>query len=340
MPELPEVETVRQGLLKHALRRRLAAVEVYHPQVIVGPAGEFAQNLAGRRIESVRRKGKVLALELVGKNGTAPCYLLGRLGMTGQLTVVPQGMPLEPHTHVRMPFERSGEEIRYRDVRRFGRLRCCTREQLERVFASLGPDAPDTTLEDFVRSMKERRGAVKGWLLNQGILSGLGNIYADEALFEAGIHPLAQPGRMAPAPARRLHRAVKKVLARAVALQGTSFRDYIDIEGRPGNFRPQLKVYQRTGQPCRRCGRAIRRIVVCGRSSHFCPNCQPRPRHAALKSKPVASRAIPKQRGNTGWRRPLGLRSRVTPGRNADLKVCAAGHIEWTHCNVDSESID
>jgi len=113
------------------------------------------------------------------------------------------------------------------------------------------------------------------------MLAGLGNIYADEALFRAGIHPLAEPGRIPEAARRRLHRAVKKVLARAVALQGTSFRDYIDIEGRPGNFLPRLKVYQRTGEPCRRCGCAIRRVVVGGRSSHFCPNCQPRPRHVA-----------------------------------------------------------
>jgi len=288
VPELPEVETVRQGLLKRALRRRLAAVEVYHPQVIAGEASEFAQNLAGRRIECVRRKGKALALELVAKNGTTPYYLVVRLGMTGQLTVVPQEMPLEPHTHVRMPFEKSVEEIRYRDPRRFGRLRCCTREELETIFAALGPDAPEIALDQFFRAMRGRRGAIKGWLLNQRILSGLGNIYADEALFEAQVHPLAQPGRLAQAAAQRLHRAVKRVLARAVALQGTSFRDYIDIEGRSGNFQPRLKVYQRTGEPCRRCGRPIRRIIVCGRSSHFCPNCQPRPRHLAAASSVTA----------------------------------------------------
>ena len=300
MPELPEVETVRQGLLKRALRRRLAAVEVYHPQVIAGQASEFAQNLAGRRIESVTRKGKVLALELVGKNGATPCYLMVRLGMTGQLTVVPQEMPLEPHTHVRMPFEKSGAEIRYRDPRRFGRLRYCSREQLDQVFASLGLDAPEITPEDFFRSMKGRRGAIKGWLLNQRILSGLGNIYADEALFEAGIHPLAQPGRLAQTAARRLYRAVKKVLARAVALQGTSFRDYIDIEGQPGNFQPRLKVYQRTGEPCRRCGRAIRRIVVCGRSSHFCPKCQPRTHHLTAASPVRAARQRLPRRKSAG----------------------------------------
>jgi len=286
MPELPEVETVRQGLLKRALWRRLVAVEVHNEGVIVGSADDFVETVTGRSIQSVMRKGKVLALELIASNGAAPQYLLVRLGMTGQLTVAPQGGHLEPHTHVRILFQGGAEEIRYRDPRRFGRLRCCTREQLDQVFAGLGPDAPEIRPEEFFHSMKGRRGAVKGWLLNQKMLAGLGNIYADEALFKAGIHPLAQPGRISETAARRLHRAVKKVLARAVALQGTSFRDYIDIEGRPGNFLPQLKVYQRTGEPCPRCGRAIRRVVVGGRSSHFCPNCQPRPRHVAA-ARPV-----------------------------------------------------
>jgi formamidopyrimidine-DNA glycosylase len=298
MPELPEVETIRQGLLKRALRRSLVAVEVRNPWVIVGSPDDFVEAVAGRRIQSVVRKGKVLALELIARNGAIPRYLVVRLGMTGQFTVAPQEAPLEAHTHVRMLFEGGAEEIRYRDPRRFGRLRCCTPEQLDQVFANLGPDAPEITPDEFFQSMRGRRGAIKAWLLNQKMLAGLGNIYADEALFKAGIHPLAQPGRIPEAAARRLHRAVKEVLARAVALQGTSFRDYIDIEGRPGNFLPRLKVYQRTGEPCRCCGRAIRRIIVGGRSSHFCPNCQPRPRHvgAARPVRTVRRRAPRKTR--------------------------------------------
>src|SRR3974377_68481 len=243
MPELPEVETVRQGLLKRALRRRLVAVEVPNPWVIVGSPDDFVETVTGRRIQSVVRKGKVLALELIAGNGAAPRYLLVRLGMTGQFTVGPQAAPLEPHPHVRMLFQGGAEEIRYRDPRRFGRLCCCTREQLELVFASLGPDAPEITQEEFFQSMRARRGAIKGWLLNQKVLAGLGNIYADEALFKARIHPLAQVGRIPETAARRLHRAVKKVLASAVALQGTSFRDYIDIEGGAGNFLFRLQWF-------------------------------------------------------------------------------------------------
>ena len=156
------------------------------------------------------------------------------------------------------------------------------------------PDAPggrsgaDLSLAD--------RGAIKGWLLNQQGVSGLGNIYADEALFEARIHPLAQPEHVSPAAARRLYRAVKKVLKRAVNLQGTTFRDYIDIEGRPGNFLQRLRVYQKTRQPCPRCHRPIRRIVIAGRSSHYCPRCQRRPRHTAtMPGSRTSSRSGPEE---------------------------------------------
>jgi formamidopyrimidine-DNA glycosylase len=200
--------------------------------------------------------------------------------MTGQFTVSTRQAPVEPHTHVLIAIS-DREELRFRDVRRFGRLRACTREDLEDVFDRLGPDAQQMTEEQFLLAMRGRRGAIKSWLMNQHLLAGLGNIYADEALFVAGIHPLAQPGRISPGRARRLFKAVRKVLDQAVNLQGTSFRDYVDIEGRAGNYEPRLRVYQRTGKPCRRCRRPIRRIVVAGRSSHFCPSCQPRPRETA-----------------------------------------------------------
>lgn len=287
MPELPEVETVLRGLKERITGRRVAAIDVRSPLVIQGSPEEFARTLTGRLIEGVRRKGKALAIELGIQNGEAPRYLLLRLGMTGQFVVAPQGAPLQPHTHLRLVLEEGTEELRYRDVRRFGRLRCCTRGELDAVFDRLGPDAREITEEQFLGALRGRRGAIKSWLMNQQLLSGLGNIYADEALFEARIHPLAQAGRLSPVVALRLHRAVKKVLDRAVMLQGTSFRDYIDIEGHPGNFLPRLRVYQRTGEPCRRCRQPIRRIIVAGRSSHFCPNCQRRPRRVAALRRPV-----------------------------------------------------
>ena len=279
MPELPEVETVLQGLKRRALGRRIRSIEVRHPGVIVGSPQKFVAELEGRGIVSIRRKGKALALDLEAEN-LPPRYLLVRLGMTGQFTVTARETPVLPHTHVLLALGEH-DELRFRDVRRFGRLRCCTREELETVFDRLGPDAQEATEAQFLGAMRARHGAIKSWLMNQQLLAGLGNIYADESLFVAGIHPLAQPGRVSAAKARRLFKAVRKVLDHAVRLQGTSFRDYVDIEGRPGNYEPRLRVYQRTGEPCRRCGRPIRRLVIAGRSSHFCAHCQPRPRHVA-----------------------------------------------------------
>ena len=295
MPELPEVETVRRGLESSVLGRRITGVEVRHPQVIAGSAGDFERRVRGL-IRAFRRKGKALAIELVpeGQNqkrapadSSAPAggarYHLVRLGMTGQVTVVPRDRPLEPHTHVCLELD-DGSQIRYRDVRRFGRLRLCSPAELQQVFFSLGPDAPLMSPAEFLAALKGRRTPIKNWLLNQGRLAGVGNIYADESLFEARLHPLAEAGRLRRPAALTLHRAVAKTLSRAIALQGTTLRDYIDIEGRPGRFRASLRVYQRTGEPCPRCGAKIRRIVLGGRSTHFCPRCQRRPTRRAVPS--------------------------------------------------------
>lgn len=281
MPELPEVETVAQGLRRRALGRRISAVEVRHASVIVGSPEEFISTLAGRKLERVSRKGKAIAVELGGENGGEPRYLLVRLGMTGQLTVTPRDAPVEPHTHVLMPLDDGREELRFRDARRFGKLRSLTLPELEKVLGGMGPDAQRVTEPEFRAAMKGRKGAIKSWLMNQNLVAGLGNIYADEALFEARIHPLAQPGRVSSGKAHDLYKAVRKVLDRAVRLGGTTFSDYLDIEGRPGAFLSKLRVYQHTGEPCRRCGQPIRRIVIGGRSSHFCRHCQPRPRVTA-----------------------------------------------------------
>ncbi len=291
MPELPEVETVRRGLKSRVLGRRLGPIEVRHPSVIVGSAEDFAARLSGCTVVGFRRKGKALGIELQPADGGARRFLLVRLGMTGQLTVARHDAPLPPHTHVVLALEGGdGEELRYRDPRRFGRLRCCNAQELDAILSQLGPDAPEITLAQFRAAMQGCRGALKTWLLNQQRLAGLGNIYADEALFEAGIHPLTQPHRLSDEAVRRLHRAVKRVLKRAIELQGTSFRDYIDIEGRPGNFRPRLRVYGRAGEPCHRCGRQIQRLMIGGRSSHFCPACQPRRVRVSLRGRKPAGR--------------------------------------------------
>jgi len=281
MPELPEVETVARGLVRRALGRTIAEVEVRHPGAIAGVPQDFGRGLKDRKITQVERKGKALALELMGRDGLPPHYLIIRLGMTGQVTVSPAEAPIESHTHVRLKLDEGKEEVRFRDPRRFGRMRSCSLEEKDAIFRKLGPDAQRVTEEEFLAAARGRKGAIKSWLMNQALLAGLGNIYADEALFLARIHPLAQPGRVSADKLRALFKAVRRVLDHAVNLQGTTFRDYVDIEGRPGNFASRLRVYQRDGKPCRRCKSTIRRIVIAGRSSHFCPHCQPRPRRAA-----------------------------------------------------------
>jgi len=281
MPELPEVETVARGLAKRALGRRISQVEVRHPGAIVGAPDEFVQSLTNKRIAKVERKGKAIALEMISKEGSAPQYLIIRLGMTGQVTVTPVDAAYETHTHVLLKLDDGKEEVRFRDPRRFGRMRSCPLEEKEEIFRRLGPDAQQVTEAEFLAAAHGRKGAIKSWLMNQQLLAGLGNIYADEALFLARIHPLAQPGRVSAAKLRALFKAVRRVLNHAVNLQGTTFRDYIDIEGRPGNFSSRLRVYQRDGESCRRCKTTIRRIVIGGRSSHFCPRCQFRPRRPA-----------------------------------------------------------
>ena len=288
MPELPEVETVAQGLRRHAIGRRIAAVEVRHAGVIAGSAEEFASTLTGKKLAGVSRRGKAIAVELVSDDGSPLRFLLVRLGMTGQLTVTPHEAPIEPHTHVFMVLDDGREELRFRDVRRFGRLRSLTQPELEKVLGALGPDAQRVSETHFLAAMRGRKGAIKSWLMNQTFVAGLGNIYADEALFAAHIHPLAQPGRVSTRKARQLYKAVRKVLDRAVRLGGTTFSDYLDIEGRPGEFLKKLRVYQHTGEQCPRCGHIIRRIVIGGRSSHFCPRCQPRPHVTAKMRRPRA----------------------------------------------------
>lgn len=276
MPELPEVETIRRGLERRAVGRRIREVEILNSWVIRGDAQLFRQQLEGRRISRVHRKGKMLVLELLAKDEAPAARLVVRLGMTGQLTVSPRRAPSLPHTHVRMTLDEGIEELRYRDPRRFGTLRCCTVADLGEIAGRLGPDALKITLKQFRDALRGRHGAIKGWLLNQQMIAGLGNIYADEALFDSRIHPRTPAGTLSNSASRALHSSVQRVLRRAVTLQGTSFRDYIDIDGNPGNFEPRLSAYRRTDQPCPRCGKAIRRIIVCGRSSHFCPGCQPK----------------------------------------------------------------
>ncbi len=279
MPELPEVES-----LAVELRRRLPGSVISGVEqsriFAAGKSGPLpTDQLIGKTFGPVSRKGKALALELRnGQREEAEAFLLWRLGMSGQLTLTSPDTPVAPHTHVRLFLDEGRRELRFRDVRRFGSVRRLTAEEMNAELARMGPDALEVGEREFVGSLRGRRGAIKSSLMNQRIVAGVGNIYADESLFLARIHPETAAGRIRRAKASALYRAMQEVLKKAVGRGGTSFRDYVNSEGRPGGYQSRLKVYGRAGRPCLRCGNPIRKIIVGGRGTHFCPRCQRKPK--------------------------------------------------------------
>ncbi len=265
MPELPEVETVRRTIAPRLVGRRIVAAEFRCPRVLRGgDPQEMARRLAGRKVEGVSRRGKFLLIAVEGG-----LILLVHLGMTGNL--VAGGKP-GPHTHAILKLDRG--TLYYHDMRQFGCLEL--HEKLPARVARLGPEPLEIAFSDFAAALARRRTRLKALLLDQRFLGGVGNIYADEALFRAGIHPLAVGSRLGPRRARRLHDAIRAVLNEAIAAGGSSVSDYVDGEGRHGFFQFSHRVYQRTGEPCLVCGTPIRRILVTQRGTHYCPRCQRR----------------------------------------------------------------
>jgi formamidopyrimidine-DNA glycosylase len=264
MPELPEVETVVRSLAPLA-GRRIVSAEFRCPRVLRGgDPDQMAARLQGRRIAAVKRHGKFILLSL--KPGG---YLVIHLGMTGRLLL---GGPAGKHTHAILTLDRG--VLLYDDSRQFGSIQFS--EKFPERVARLGPEPLEISFADFAAALRRRKTRVKALLLNQTFLRGLGNIYADEALFRAGIHPRAMASRLRTDRARRLHDAIVAVLTEAIAAGGSSISDYVDAEGRKGFFQFSHRVYQRTGEPCVACGTPIRRVLVAQRSSHFCPKCQKR----------------------------------------------------------------
>ena len=230
----------------------------------------FADRLVGRRITALARRAKYLLFSLDSDD-----VLLVHLRMTGRLLLRPKGAAADPYTRVVIGLD-CADELRFADVRKFGRLLLLGRAEAEEKLASLGPEplGEEFSAADMARALGKRKAPVKSLLLDQTLLAGLGNIYADEALFLGGIHPRRRADTLSAEDWQRLHRAVRRVLAEGIAHRGTSFRDYRDGRGEKGSHQESLNAYHRTGQPCPRCGRPIERIVVGGRSSHFCPACQ------------------------------------------------------------------
>ena len=285
MPELPEVETVRLGLDTWVKGRRIREVQVHHPRAIrrhVPGSGHFAAVLAGRTVLGVRRRGKYLWLPL--DSGDA---LMGHLGMSGQFLVHRPGTPDEAHLRVRFRFADDGPELRFVDQRTFGGLSVSEGgADLPAEIAHIARDPVDPEFSDdgFVAALRRKRTEVKRALLDQTLISGVGNIYADEALWRAKLHG-ARPTDALTGPAgHRLLGYVREVLGEALKAGGTSFDAlYVNVNGDSGYFDRSLNAYGREGQPCPRCGAPIRRESFMNRSSYSCPRCQPRPRSAARR---------------------------------------------------------
>ena len=301
VPELPEVETVVRDLARLVVGARIRRGAIHRERNLSTPdAATFATAIAGRRIVGARRRAKWIILDL--DRGLA---LLIHLRMTGQVLVLRAGGAPDPYVRATLELA-DGREIRFRDVRAFGRLALVAVREDGAPAASLDPhDRPlleghgaeplDPAFDTAAlrRLLGARRGRLKPLLLDQRLIAGIGNIYADEALWRARLHPLSSPARLSPAQWRALRTAIVRVLGDAVASRGASIDDYTAPDG-DGSMQEHLNVYQRTGEPCPRCGTAIRRIVVGGRGTHLCPRCQPAPRGAGRTARAVSVRRGPR----------------------------------------------
>ena len=280
MPELPEVETVRQGLRRHVVGRTIDKVSVLHPRAVrrhlAGPA-DFSDALAGRAVSGARRRGKYLWLP-VGEDA-----LLAHLGMSGQLLVGDPDRPLSPHVRAVFTFTDGGPDLRFTDQRTFGHLLIAAGgAELPGPIAHIAPDPLEDAFDDavFAAALRRRRTGVKRALLDQSLISGVGNIYADEALWRAKLHYARATGTLSRPEITRLLAAIREVMRTALAAGGTSFDSlYVNVNGESGYFDRSLAVYGREGEPCPRCGAPVRRDPFMNRSSYTCPRCQARPRN-------------------------------------------------------------
>ncbi len=278
MPELPEVETVARLIRAPLVGRRIEGTDVSWRRSLGGPTPRaFERAVAGATVTSVERRGKyvVVALE---RDGLDAGRLLVHLRMTGRLHVDPEGEPARPYTRVVCGLD-DGSELRFVDVRKFGRFRHLT--DPDQVLGELGPEPLGDEFDaDWLwRALRGRRRALKPLLLDQTFLAGLGNIYVDESLFRARLHPLTPSDRVSRRKSDALWAAIRAVLAAAIEREGSSFDAfYRTPEGNPGSYQHQFQVYGRQGAPCRACARPVRRIVVGQRGTHLCTRCQPRPR--------------------------------------------------------------
>jgi formamidopyrimidine-DNA glycosylase len=285
MPELPEVETIARGLDRRVKGDVIESVWLgSKPEPLKSPAAEIAETLEGKKITGVRRVGKHIVIDLEGscegrrraraKRGKSRspqkedhAQWIVHLGMTGRMLVCNADEEIAKHTHAIAKLK-SGRELRFVDPRRFGRL------SVTHGFEAAGSEPLEVELEKFVQLFHGRKTPIKSALLNQKLLSGVGNIYADESLFRSGIRPKRRASSLSKEDLRRLYLALQEVLKEAIKLGGSSVSDYVDSDGEEGFFQLQHRVYGREGEPCLVCKTPIKRIVIGGRSSHYCPKCQ------------------------------------------------------------------
>jgi formamidopyrimidine-DNA glycosylase len=274
MPELPEVETVRRTLIELVAGKRIQSVSVRLPRIIQRPAEpeQFADALVGHTIQTVERRGKFLRILLDG------LVLVSHLRMEGRYGVFASDEPIELHTHVIFHFE-DGTDLRYKDVRQFGTMHLFQAGQEQELppLNKLGiePLEPSFTLEALRGKLEKRTTKIKPLLLNQEHIVGLGNIYVDEALFQARIHPERTPNTLKPAEWKRLYESIRSTLAHAVEAGGSSIKSYVNGQGEMGMFQHQLLVYGKKDEPCPTCAKPIHKFVVGGRGTHICSKCQP-----------------------------------------------------------------
>ncbi len=274
MPELPEVETIANGLHKRVSGNRIESVWIGRkPEPLKSPATAIAKTLEGARVERVRRVGKHIVFDLLrnsvhGNGQSTMGQWIVHLGMTGRMLVANPDTEIPKHTHLVARLS-SGSELRFVDPRRFGRL-----EVRSGDFAGPGAEPLTISEDDFVRLFHKRAAPIKALLLNQTLLHGVGNIYADESLFRAGIRPRRRGNSLSRAELAALRKALRAVLKEAIAAGGSSVSDYVDADGEEGVFQLQHRAYGREGQPCLLCTKKIKKIIVAGRGTHYCPKCQ------------------------------------------------------------------
>ena len=289
MPELPEVETIVRGLRTVLPGHTIVSVRLGKTDFIEDPAA-LAELLPGRRIERVERLGKFIQLQLSAGSGAKHAdrqmNLVIHLGMTGWLGVRRPEDPVAPHTHAFFELE-DGRELRYTDIRRFGQIRLVHGGNMAAFSERLGKEPLEISASEFHARLAGRRARIKALLLDQSIFRGIGNIYADESLWQARIHPARLAARLNSADLARLRKAIRRILQHAIEDRGSSISNFVDAEGQPGEYQQRHRAYGREGKPCFRCGSKIRRGSVAGRSSYFCPRCQPAPRRArAMRNAP------------------------------------------------------